>query len=81
MDITLQEVSKTQLMEHSIVSLNNTLSKKGGSLLKSATSANHRRFKSNTSTSRYAHIQTENIKFHSFLSALFSSKMTNEDIH
>lgn len=67
LNITLQDASHTQLMEPSIVSLNNTISKKGGSLLKSATSANHRRFKSNTSTSRYAHIQTDNIKFRSFL--------------
>ncbi len=31
-------------------------------------------------TSRYAHIPSENLKFQSFIEALFGSKMTREDV-
>lgn len=46
----------------------------------------HRRVKSNSvlgvggQVSRYAHIPTENLKFRSFIEALFGSKMTSDDI-
>lgn len=57
---------------------NQSLSIASHKVASKAKTAGHSRFKSSSTlatTSRYAHIPTENLKFDSFLEALFSSKL------